>query len=140
MRLASSKPNDNATTLVHRATKALANPDFVEAPHSVRLCSLEQSWGLSPAVTVLAGCMEGFLPTSEAFDETRHAPAVRERLTRAQACMAQGIVMRSRIEAHATYTSELPLHDADRLGAMVERIRLKDGTRMATLRPCDIFA
>lgn len=140
LELCQPMPDDDAAVLAHRAMQAFANPNFAGGPHSVHLCSLEQSWGLSPAVTVLAGCMEGFLPTSETFDETRYAPAARERLTRAQACMAQGIVARSRIEVHATYTSELSLHDADRLGAMVERIRLKDGTRMATLRPSGIFA
>lgn len=140
LELCQPMPDDDAAALAHRAAQALANPDFVGAPHSVRLCSLEQSWGLSPAVTVLAGCMEGFLPSSEAFDETGCAPTVRERLARAQTCMAQGIVARSRIKAHATYTSELPLHDADRLGAMVGRIRLKNGTRMAVMRPSSIFA
>lgn len=140
LELCQPMPDDDAAALAHRAAQALANPDFTGGPHGVRLCNLEQSWGLSPAVTVLAGCMEGFLPASEAFDEARYAPAIRERLTHTQACMAQGIMARSRIEAHVTCTSELPLHDADRLGTIVERIRLKDGTRMATLRPSSIFA
>ena len=141
-------PQDDARVLAERALRravgadafpdarrraAFGAPAALAAPaEGVRLCGLRDAFGLAPRLLVVAGCMDGFIPSPAAFQDTTVPGAVRERLVAAEAYLLQSLIANAG-EAVATYTRAMPSANADLLGLETARLRLRNGERVAIL-------
>lgn len=129
--------DDTASELVERALRAATAPAFprMEEPgqdRAVRLCGLDDAYGMAPRLLVAAGCMDGFVPTPPVFQDTTVPGAVRERLLAAQTHRLQSLLAHAQT-AVVTYTTSLPSANADLLGLETARLRLRNGERVALL-------
>lgn len=101
----------------------------------VAIVNLRGAWGVRPEFVVVAGCMDGFVPHGDVFREVTVDPRVRNRMERTEThALKSALSSGSHGPALATWTESMSVYDADRLGLEIERISLRDGTRVARLR------
>ena len=100
---------------------------------AVRICEARRAWGLEPAACLVAGCMEGFLPSGDVLEATLLPANIRERIFHAEMHAV------SALKAHSarfvcSATSEVPLELAEKLGLEVCRIVARGSRKVALLR------
>lgn len=124
----------SAFDLLQKAEQMFESP----VPHGdgkIAILTYQEALGASADTLVIAGFVNGFVPKSDWFDLTKtpaskQAP-LREKDARFVAALA-GVPQRSMV---LTAFSEIGLEEAARLKLKVDRIRMKNGTRMASVSP-----
>ena len=100
---------------------------------AVRICEARQAWGLEPEACLVAGCMEGFLPSGPVLEATLLPANIRERIFRAEMRAVSALKSHSARFA-CSATSEVPLELAEKLGLEVCRIVARGPRKVALLR------
>lgn len=100
---------------------------------AVRICEARRAWGLEPAACLVAGCMEGFLPSGAVLEATLLPANIRERIFHAEMRAVSALKAHSARFA-CSATSEVPLELAERLGLEACRIVARGPRRVALLR------
>lgn len=123
-----------AESMARSCLAAFTDPTFPqENSPAVRLCGPAEAWGLATSHVCVAGCMDGFLPRPDVFEDTVVKPAIRARMLEADSLALRSLMGNAKFR-RATFTERMPDADADRLGLVVGRIRMEGGVKTAVLR------
>jgi DNA helicase-2/ATP-dependent DNA helicase PcrA len=130
--------SDTAMTLYTRAARKALEPVF-EAEGAVRIGTPESLLGLEAKLVVLAGLVNGFVPT-RAYFSTDTAPDARARLLNRERLQLYTALTRSSAELVLSYFQKEKLLQAEPLGMEIGRIRMERGERLALVPPSEFLA
>lgn len=102
---------------------------------SVRLDAGEGLIGQNPAVVVAADLVNGAAPDAACFDDTDRLPAERDRLVKAWAERLYHLLGKPERRLILACFREYSMVSAVELGLKIDRIRFRDGQRVAALQP-----
>jgi DNA helicase-2/ATP-dependent DNA helicase PcrA len=125
-----------ARELCERARRWLFDPCFLTG--GVRLGTYEAAQYLEPRLVVLAGLVNGLMPTDAALDPLGD-PDQRKRAYQRQLELLHRAITRASDELVLSYFQKEELSSAGRLKLSVSRIRVDHGVRTAVLAPSVYF-
>jgi DNA helicase-2/ATP-dependent DNA helicase PcrA len=129
---------DTAVTLYTRAARKALEPVF-EAEGAVRIGTPESILGLEAKLVVLAGLINGFVPTG-AYFSTDTTPDAKARLLNRERLQLYTALTRSSAELVLSYFQKENLLQAEPLGMEISRIRMERGERLAVVSPSEFLA
>ncbi len=103
----------------------------VEDADAVRVLSLSELAGLSPDVLVLSGFVDGFFPRRGVLDREAMVEEDAEKQMRKDVALLANAIGKPRKRLVATAFKEIGLMNAERLDLRINRVLVREGTRMA---------
>jgi DNA helicase-2/ATP-dependent DNA helicase PcrA len=138
-RLANPKgKNLSAKQMAENVDRAMCSPEFERG--KVRVCSPDEVVGLDVSRLIVCGCVNGCIPPHECFDLTQALPERQLRLRAKALRQFYYLVGAARKQLVLTYFTNIDLADADRLGLVIDRIRLVKGKRVCRVSPSVFIA
>jgi len=113
---------------------------FGQAAGSVRLGSVDQAAGLAFDLLVVCGFVNGFTPRHAYFDQVSTSPAKQRQMRVSEARRLYGALTGCCEAAVFTSFTQLDALQAERLDVKVDRIRMRDGKRVAAVSPSVMLA
>lgn len=123
-----------AATVTDRLTDS-----HLEGCGGVRMGTGAHLVGSSPKALLVCGFDNGFIPCRDYFDTTVVTLDKQEKMHQADTRFLYTVLGKATEQMQVSYFTSIDLVGAERLKLKVDRIRLKNGTRMARLTPSEFL-
>ena len=123
-----------AATVTDRLTDS-----HLEGCGGVRMGTGAHLVGSSPKALLVCGFDNGFIPCRDYFDTTVVTLDKQEKMHQADTRFLYTVLGKASEQMQVSYFTSIDLVGAERLKLKVDRIRLKNGTRMARLTPSEFL-
>ncbi len=123
-----------AATVTDRLTDS-----HLEGCGGVRMGTGVHLVGSSPKALLVCGFDNGFIPCRDYFDTTVVTLDKQEKMHQADTRLLYTVLGKATEQMQVSYFTSIDLVGAERLKLKVDRIRLKNGTRMARLTPSEFL-
>ncbi len=128
-------PNSPAAELYRLVASRLDRPSLDQCEHRVLIGSELHLIGRSPDILMLTGFVNGLFPTRDHFDATALPPAQQKKALESDKRRLYAFIGKARCAVTASWFTSANIPDAETLKLNIERINLRRGKRLATIKP-----
>lgn len=125
---------DDAAAMARRLAERLLAPTL-EIADAVAVVPYDLTCGFSPDLLIVAGFVNGFIPSRDYFDATVTPPERQEKMRAIDERRVRALTGKTGRTLALSYFTSTDLESAGKLKLKINRIRLKDGIRTCTIEP-----
>lgn len=125
---------DDAAAMARRLAERLLAPTL-EAADAVAVVPYDLACGFSPDLLIVAGFVNGFIPSRDYFDATVTPPERQEKMRAVDERRVRALTGKAGRTLALSYFTSTDLESAGKLKLKISRIRLKDGIRTCAIEP-----
>lgn len=124
----------DAAAMARRMAERLLAPTL-EVADAVAVVPYDLACGFSPSLLVVAGFVNGFIPSRDYFDATVTPPERQEKMRAVDERRVRALTGKAGRAVALSYFTSTDLESAGKLKLKISRIRLKNGIRTCTIEP-----
>ena len=125
---------NDAAAITRRLAERLLAPTL-EAADAVAVVPYDLACGFSPDLLIVAGFVNGFIPSRDYFDATVTPPERQEKMRAVDERRVRALTGKAGRTLALSYFTSTDLESAGKLKLKINRIRLKDGIRTCAIEP-----
>ena len=127
----------SAAIMYSRLHAAIANP-YSEMP-GIIVAPYNATVGLDPAVLVVSGCVNGFIPAHDYFDLTVTSPDRQLRIHSADVARMYSLIGKGEKQLVLSYFTNATLENAVQLKLKIDRVSIREGRRICDISPSSVL-
>ncbi len=124
----------DAAAMARRMAERLLAPTL-EVADAVAVVPYDFACGFSPDLLIVAGFVNGFIPSRDYFDATVTPPERQEKMRAVDERRVRALTGKAGRAVALSYFTSTDLESAGKLKLKISRIRLKNGIRTCTIEP-----
>ena len=136
---AGGEADDSAAAMARRFRERLLAPVIAD-DDAVAVVPYDLMAGLSPDTLIIAGFVNGFIPTRDYFDTTVTTLDKQEKIHAADVRRVYALASKANRALTVSYFTSTDLESAGVLKLKIDRIRLEKGVRTCAISPSDFLA
>lgn len=136
--LVDNSDEDSAEVMARRARERLLAPQIADAA-AVAVVPYDLTVGFSPALLVVSGFVNGFIPCRDYFDSSTTPLDKQEKIHAEDARRVYSLIGKAKHTLALSYFTSIDLEGAGALKLKINRIRMDHGMRICAIAPSEFL-